>query len=223
MADSLGASFLPGEDKQTPNIALPRAQQAIQFLSFQIPKTVGASAIAPANLLNPSTVGGGANADLAGAVVRSVLAAMGHTLPEATPPPSPGIQTPPPEMPTPSAPSPVPSPPTIPPPAAPEPPTQRSTNTGIPAAPSPPPSPIAPPAPFAPRTPEAPIAPTPFVAPPPQIIPGEPPGSPRQPEPPVAPTDEPRVPDEPTPIPTPPPFSFGGGMEPPERRTRGAF
>ncbi len=85
MADSFGASFVPGTDQQTPGVKLPTGQQPIQMLNLRLPKVVGAQAIAPQNLLDSRGPGGG-NADLASAVVRSVLAAMGHQLPEPSAP-----------------------------------------------------------------------------------------------------------------------------------------
>jgi len=88
MATSFGASFLPGADQQTPGITVPTAQQAIQFLSLHLPKVVGAQAPAPSALLNAP--GGAASPDLASAVVRSVLRALGHDVPDTGGAPMPG-------------------------------------------------------------------------------------------------------------------------------------
>lgn len=87
MADNpLGASFLPGADQglnqgTVPGGLSPQAQQAIQFLSLRLPRVVGAQAVSPQALLQPQVGQANTNHDLASAVVRSVLAALGHPVP----------------------------------------------------------------------------------------------------------------------------------------------
>ena len=118
--NSLGVTFLPGGDQQTGGIVLPnRAQEAIQFLSMRIPKAASAQAFAPQELLPGSQpLRGETDHRLAGAVVRSILAGMGHTLPGTDTTPAPGMPAPPPlassalgstSLPTPDA-APMPSP-----------------------------------------------------------------------------------------------------------------
>ena len=92
MADNFGIGFMPPAQRvpgQRPGEpALGPAQRAIQTLSLQLPRVLGARSIAPQSLLTPRQ-GGGGGLDPESAVLQTVLRTMAPSLPSPAQP-SPG-------------------------------------------------------------------------------------------------------------------------------------